>query len=67
MGHLLGAGNKASAEATAYLGIYLSTIFMLIIAIFYWFFPIQLISIDFDVSKPENAEISKRTTNPSSY
>ncbi|MBA2651606.1 MAG: MATE family efflux transporter [Tatlockia sp.] len=57
MGHLLGAGDKASAKSTAYLGIYISTIFMLVVALFYWFFPSQLISIDFDVSKPENAEI----------
>lgn len=57
MGHLLGAGDKASAERTAYVGIFISTILMLIIALFYWYFPTWLISIDFDTNKPENVDI----------
>ena len=49
MGHLLGAGNKNAAEQSAYIGIFMSTLFMLLVALCYWCFPSQLISIDFDV------------------
>jgi MATE family multidrug resistance protein len=57
MGHLLGAGDKVSAEQSAYIGVIMSTLFMLLVAICYWCFPHQLISIDFDVNKSENNEI----------
>lgn len=57
MGHLLGEGNKVSAEQSAYVGIFISMLFMLFVAICYWCFPIQLISIDFDVNNPGNLEI----------
>lgn len=57
MGHLLGAGNKVAAEKSAYVGVLISMLFMLLVALCYWCFPAQLISIDFDVSKPENKEI----------
>lgn len=57
MGHLLGAGDKASAEQSAYVGIYISALFMLLVACCYWLFPSQLISIDFNVTDPKNLEI----------
>jgi len=62
MGHLLGAGDKALAEQSAWMGIGISTVFMLLVALCYWYFPLQLISIDFDVNKPDNAEIVRYAT-----
>ncbi len=57
MGHLLGAGDKVAAEQSAYVGILISMLFMLLVAICYWCFPTQLISLDFDVNNPGNSEI----------
>ena len=57
MGHLLGAGDKASAQRTAYVGIFISTTIMLVVAIGYWSFPTYLISIDFDVHNPKNSSL----------
>ena len=57
MGHLLGAGDPVSAKQTAYGGISISIILMLIVAICYWIFPNALISIDLDIDKPENMEL----------
>lgn len=57
MGHSLGAGDKASARQSAYVGAFISMLFMLLVAVCYWRFPAQLISIDFDVNNPKNAEI----------
>lgn len=57
MGHLLGAGDKVAAEKSAYIGVSISLLFMLLVAICFWYFPSQLISIDFDINKPENKEI----------
>jgi MATE family multidrug resistance protein len=57
MGHLLGAGDKAGAERTAYVGIFFSTVLMIVIGFFYWAYPAKLISIDFDIHLAKNAEI----------
>lgn len=57
MGHLLGAGDKVAAEQSAYVGIFISMLFMLLVAICYWCFPAQLISLDFDINNPGNSEI----------
>lgn len=57
MGHLLGAGDKILAKQSAYIGVVISTLFMLLIAVCYWCFPSQLISIDFDVNNAENTKI----------
>ena len=57
MGHLLGAGDKASAERTAYVGVFISGTLMIIVASCYWYFPYSLVSIDFDVNDPKNTEI----------
>lgn len=57
MGHLLGAGKKKSAEQAAYVGIIISALLMMLTAIFYLIFPLNLISIDFDVNAVKNAKI----------
>ena len=57
MGHLLGARDKVAAEQSAYVGIFIAMLFMLLVAICYWCFPHQLISVDFDSNDPKNAEI----------
>lgn len=57
MGHLLGANKISSARQAGYAGIYLSTIFMGLVAISYWFFPRVLISADLDVNNPNNLDI----------
>ena len=62
MGHLLGAGDKASAQRTAYVGIFISAALMLLVAICYWCIPTHLISIDFDVHTSENSELVQYAT-----
>ncbi|MGQ3892887.1 MATE family efflux transporter [Legionella sp. CNM-4043-24] len=62
MGYLLGAGDKKAAEQSAYVAMLISLLFMLLVAICYWCFPTLLISLDFDVNKPENAEIVRFAT-----
>jgi MATE family multidrug resistance protein len=57
MGHLLGAKDVPSAEKASYLGIAIAASLMCIVAIFYWFFPTILISLDFDINDPKNFEI----------
>ncbi|MEO8401008.1 MAG: MATE family efflux transporter [Gammaproteobacteria bacterium] len=56
MGHHLGANQPKIAERTSYAGIILSTIIMIIIAFFYWFSSDALISVDFNLYDPRNAE-----------
>jgi MATE family multidrug resistance protein len=62
MGHLLGAKELNSAKHAGYAGIFISAAFMGIISIFYWFFPLVLISIDFDIHNPNNLEIVRDIT-----
>lgn len=57
MGHLLGAKDIPSAEITYYMGFIIVSIFIGISAIFYWFFPSMLISIDLDIHDSNNLEI----------
>lgn len=54
MGHLLGAKDILSASKVNVVGIVLAVVSMSIVAIFYWFFPTMLISIDLDVSNSAN-------------
>ena len=49
MGHLIGAGDVASARSAGYTGVCLSGLLMAVAALFFWFSPSMLISIDFDV------------------
>ncbi len=57
MGHLLGAKSINLAKRSGYTGIMLSAIFMGIIAIVFWMFPSSLISVDFDIHNPINANV----------
>ena len=57
MGHLLGAKEIYYAERTAYLGVGFATIIAIFIALFYWFLPSFLISIDFNIHDPNNFAI----------
>ena len=57
MGHLLGAGEVASAERACYVGVFLAALLMIVIAVFYWTIPTTLISIDFDIHDANNLEI----------
>ena len=57
MSHLLGAGDKKSAERTAYAGASISMSLMLILGFIYWCFPTYLIAIDLDISKSYNHTI----------
>lgn len=54
IGYLFGIGDIASLEQTGYSCIFISTTFMLIVAFFYWFFPLNLIALDFDIHNPKN-------------
>lgn len=62
MGHLLGAGDIASAERASYVGVGFSAVFMLIIGIFYLTVPNALISIDFDIHDSANFELIQIAT-----
>lgn len=57
MGHLLGAKQLHSAKNTAYAGTIISGSLMGIVGICFWVFPSLLISVDFDINNPKNAEI----------
>ncbi len=56
MGHLLGASEVSSAKQAAYAGICMSASLMFFVALCFWTFPSILISIDFNIYKPENLE-----------
>lgn len=62
MGHQLGANHPDMAKRSAFVGVGLSAIFMLLIAIFYWLTPHMLISVDFDVSNPTYVETIRLAT-----
>lgn len=57
MSHLLGAKDSQAAQRASYIGLCISTFFMCLIAIVYWFFPVWLIAIDFNVNDPANSEL----------
>ena len=57
MGHLIGAGDVASARSAGYTGVCLSGLLMAVAALFFWFYPSMLISFDFDVNQSKNQEI----------
>lgn len=63
MGHLLGAKEINSAKTAGLCGAVISATLMTIIAICFWIFPSLLISVDFDVNNPANAEIVKEIRN----
>ncbi|MDP1574665.1 MAG: MATE family efflux transporter [Coxiellaceae bacterium] len=54
MGHLLGANEVCLAKNAAYIGVFISSIAMLVVALVYWFCPSILISIDFNIHDPSN-------------
>lgn len=62
MGHLLGAGEVAAAERAGYVGVCFSAVFMIFIGIFYLAVPHVLISIDFDLNNPKNAQLIQIAT-----
>ncbi|MGL5742855.1 MAG: MATE family efflux transporter [Legionella sp.] len=57
MGHLLGKGEVHTARNAGYVGLVVSVIFMVVVALVYWFFPQHLIAIDFDPHSPNNKEV----------
>lgn len=57
MGHLLGAGETKLAISTSYMGVSLSVVFMIIVAVVYCLFPEKLISVDIDIHDPNNANL----------
>ena len=63
MGHLLGAKEVNSAKTAGYCGLLISATLMTIIAICFWVFPSFLISVDFDINNPANAEIVREIRN----
>lgn len=63
MGHLLGAKEINSAKTAGYCGALISATLMTIIAICFWVFPSFLISLDFDINSPANAEIVREIRN----
>lgn len=57
MGHLIGAGDVALARSAGYTGVCMSGVLMVVAALFFWFCPSMLVSIDFDVNQSKNREI----------
>ncbi len=62
MGHKIGAKQFVVAQQTAYAGIFITVIFMSIIAALFYFFPHYLIALDLDIHNSKNAEVIKLTT-----
>lgn len=56
MGHELGAKHIGAAVRASAIGIKMAAAFMFIIALMYWFMPDVLISVDFHINNPNNAE-----------
>lgn len=57
MGHLLGANEPHAAKQAGITGVILAGVSMLVVALFYWFCPALLISVDFDIHNPNNVGI----------
>lgn len=57
MGHLIGAGDVASARSAGYTGVCMSGLLMTVAALLFWFCPVMLISIDFNVNQSKNTEL----------
>ncbi len=57
MGHTLGAKQVGLAERAVYIGLCVTVSFMTLAAIFYWFLPDLLISIDLDTTLAKNAKV----------
>jgi len=57
MGHLLGAKEILLAARVNNAGILIAAVFMGLVALCYWFIPLPLIAIDFDVNNPSNHAI----------
>jgi MATE family multidrug resistance protein len=61
MGHLIGAKEFDSVARTAYLGASISAILMTLAGIIFWGFPAILISFDFNIHDPKNADLLRLT------
>lgn len=61
MGHLIGANEINAAKRANFAALSISITFMSLFAVIYWLWPNLLISVDFDVSNPENALIVSYT------
>lgn len=57
MGHLLGAQEEAQAKKVNQAGIFLTLIIMIAVALIYFFFSTQLISLDLNMNDPNNRNI----------
>jgi MATE family multidrug resistance protein len=61
IGHSLGARDIHTAKLTGEVGVLIAVALMGLAAIVYWFFPLQLISLDLSVQDPKNALIISYT------
>lgn len=57
VGHSVGQNNKKAVNEATSVGIFYSTIFMLLVAVVYWGFAEKLIAIDFNLLDENNASI----------
>lgn len=57
VGHSLGAQDTGSAERAGYCGMFIAALFMIMVACSYWFFPLRLIALDFNVHLQKNQAI----------
>lgn len=57
MGHLLGAKEFVEADSVSSAGILIAFLFMLLVAMCYWFLPNMIIGFDLDLTDPNNAEV----------
>lgn len=57
VGHSVGRHDKKAVHYATYIGVFCTSIFMLIVALIYWIFPEKLIAIDFNVHDAKNTVI----------
>lgn len=57
VGHSVGQNNKKAVNNATFVGVFYSTIFMVLVAIVYWGFPEKLIAMDFNLHDAKNASI----------
>ena len=63
MGHQIGAKEFLPVKRTAMTGVFISIIFMSLIAVIYWVFPKALIAVDFDLKNPTYFQTTQLAVN----
>lgn len=57
VGHAMGQKQLDKLAASCIAGLIISTVYMFVIALGYWFIPEKIVAIDLDLTKPENTQV----------